>query len=137
MSYLLSASFLRKVLMYTQFSSMFLFVNRVPKHLTAVLHTIQSPALQVYEHPFMNFKRDKRTKQFVYTNGNMEFVTPEPGLPPTYPVLEDKNSYQVQFPFIVFTNAKAYAPTKKKRRGSIKRQNLKRIILLNRISEYL
>jgi hypothetical protein len=137
MSYLLSASFLRKVLMYTQFTNMFLFVNRIPKHLTAILHTIQSPALQLYEYPFLNFKRDKRTKKFAYSNGKMEFLVPEPGAALRRPTLETTTTYQVQFPFMVFTNSKAYAPTRNKKRGSIKRQNVKKIIMLNRISEYL
>jgi len=137
MSYLLAASFLRKILMYTKFTTMFLFVNRVPKHLTSILHTIQSPALQIYEYPFANFKRDKKTKKFIYSNGKMEFNTPDSSLPLEYPTVENESTYQVQFPFIVFTNSKAYAPTKKKKRGSIKRHNLKKIILLNRIPEYL
>lgn len=137
MSYLLSASFLRKILIYAQFSSMYLFINRSPKHLTSVLHTLQSPALQVYEYPFLNFKRDKRTKKFLNLDENIQFEVPEPGTPLRRPVTEDMSLLQVQFPFILFTNSKAYAPTKKKKRGSIGRQNIKKIILLNRISEYL
>jgi hypothetical protein len=137
MSYLLSASFLRKVLIYTQFSSMYLFINRSPKHLTSILHTLQSPALQVYEYPFLNFKRDKRTKKFLHLNEGIQFDVPEPGSPLRRPVTEDLSLLQVQFPYILFTNSKAYAPTKKKKRGSIGRQNIKKIILLNRIAEYL
>lgn len=81
MSYLLSASFLRKILLYTKFTTMFLFINRVPKHLTSILHTIQSPAPQIYEYPFANFKRDKKTKKFLYMGGKMEFITPDPNSP--------------------------------------------------------
>jgi hypothetical protein len=137
MSYLLSASFLRKVLMYTTFHSMYLFINRAPKHLNSILHTLQSPALQVYEYPFLNFKLDKSKKKFLYVNNEIQFNTPDSDAPLQVPIIEEFRPYQVQFPFIIFTNSKAYAPTKKKKRGSIKRQNKKKIILLNRIAEYL
>lgn len=137
MSYLLSASFLRKVLTYTSFSSMYLFINRTPKHLAAILNTIQSPALQIYEHPFSNLKRDKKTKKFLYVNKELQFRTPDPTEPLINPVSEGRYFYQVKFPFILFTNSIAYAPTKKKKRGRIKRQNLKRIILMNRLPEYM
>ena len=117
---------------------MFLFINRVPKHLTAILHTIQSPALQIYEYPFLNFKHDLKANRLIYGDkGEVQFMTPKKGDPLELPVLENRKTYQAQFPYIIFTNSKAYAPTRKKKRGSIKRQNLKKIILLNRIAEYL
>ena len=137
LSYLLLASFLRKVLMYGRLNSVYLFINRAPKHLASILHTIQSPSLSIYEYPYLNFKRDPKTKKFLYKNNKIQFNTPESGSPMLYPVNEEFDTFEVQFPFIIFTNSKAYAPTKQKKRGSIKRQYVKKIILLNRIAEYL
>lgn len=115
MSYLLVASFLRKVLMYTTFRAMYLFVNRAPRHLNSILHTLQAPAPQIYEYPFLNFKLNQQKNRFSYRNGEVQFTTPDSDAPLKLPIMEEFRPYQIQFPYIVFTNAKAYAPTRKKK----------------------
>jgi hypothetical protein len=54
--FLLVASLLRKVLLYTSLSDMHLYINRVPLYFQEVLNHIYTPTKSLYNHPFFQQK---------------------------------------------------------------------------------
>ena len=105
-SYLLSASFLRKILIYTNLKYLILKIKGVPLFLRDILSTIINPSVKVYEHPFK-----------------------------APPQLIDEGALQHSFSFkyVVFTNLKPHSLMKRKQKGRLKRKIAKKIVLLNNI----
>jgi len=54
--FLLVASLLRKILLYTGLSDMHLYVNRIPLYFQEILNQIYTPTKSLYYHPFFQQK---------------------------------------------------------------------------------
>lgn len=102
--YLLMASFLRKVLLYSSMKHMYLFVNKTPIFFKEIMSTINDPVISIYKNPFsQNLINEKETV----------------------------NNFG--FPIIVFSNNKPYGYMKVKQKGRLKRKIARRITLLNKV----
>jgi hypothetical protein len=102
--FILLASFLRKVLLFSSFKNLYLFVNKTPLYFKEIMSTINDSVINIYKNPFSN-----------------NLVT-EKDLPNPF-----------VFPVIVFTNNKPYGFMKTKQKGRLKRKVAKRLIMINRV----
>ena len=50
--YLVIASFLRKILIFSKFKNMTLVISRIPVFLKEIINTINEPVINVYKNPF-------------------------------------------------------------------------------------
>lgn len=105
-SYIMSATFIRRMLLYIQVPYLVLAVNKIPKFFRDILFTILANSNSMYTHPF--------SRSFV----NEKF-----------------NSSLVIFSFLMFNNNKCYGPIKKKKRGRVKRKITKKLFLYNNIAD--
>jgi len=102
--YLLLASFLRKVLLFSSFKNMYLFVKKTPLFFKEIMSTINDPVVSIYKNPFSsNVVNEKE----IFNN--------------------------FSFPIILFMNNKAYGYVKVKQKGRLKRKISKRITVLNKV----
>lgn len=102
--YLLTSSFLRKVLIYSNIKHFELYVNRKPLYLQECIRLLFNPSIAPYKHPFSN-----------------DFV-----LERFY-----KNPFWI--PNIYFVNNKNFSYQKTRLRGRIKRRISKRLIKANNV----
>jgi len=104
--YLLLASFLRKVLMFSSFKILYLIVKKTPVYLKEMMSTLNDSVVSIYKNPFSGDLVDEKT-----------FHTP------------------FKFSMFFFLNNKAYGKVKVKKKGRLKRKITKRLVLLNRITD--
>ena len=102
--FLLLASFLRKVILFSSIKKLILFVKKTPLFFKEILSKINEPAPDIYDHPFTKEKVNEKVL---------------------------KNSFK--FTMFIFINNKAYGFLKTKKKGRIKRKIAKRLVLLNRV----
>ena len=102
--FILLASFLRKVLLFSSFKNLYLFVNKTPLYFKEIMSTINDSVINIYKNPFSN-----------------SLVT-EKDLPNPF-----------VFPVIVFTNNKPYGFMKSKQKGRLKRKISRRLTMINRV----
>ena len=102
--FILLASFLRKVLLFSSFKNLYLFVNKTPLYFKEIMSTINDSVINIYKNPFSNALVAEKE----YTN---PFV----------------------FPVIVFTNNKPYGFMKTKQKGRLKRKISRRLTMINRV----
>ena len=102
--FILLASFLRKVLLFSSFKNLYLFVNKTPVYFKEIMSTINDSVINIYKNPFSN-------------NLFTEKEVPNPFI----------------FPVIVFTNNKPYGFMKVKQKGRLKRKIARRLTMINRV----
>jgi hypothetical protein len=104
--FLLVASLLRKLLLYSNFSDMHLIVNRTPIYFQEILTQIHTPSKSLYKHPFV----------------------------PKSTVDESSDKVQLfDFKYISFNRTKSYGYIKWKKKGRLKRKISKRVYSINRV----
>jgi len=104
-SYLLVASFIRKLLIYGSLDQLVLVVARTPMYLQEVLNTINNPVVALYKHPFIN----------------------------NLVVDELKTSNDFFFHMFIFLFSRPYGYLKGRKKGRIKRKITRRIVKLNQL----
>jgi len=102
--FILLASFLRKILLFSSFTNMYLFVNKTPLYFKEIMSTISDSVINIYKSPFTN---------------NL--------------INEKEVNNPFSFPIILFTNNKSYGFMKSKRKGRLKRKIAKRLTMINRV----
>jgi len=104
-SFLASASYLRKVLLYTSIVDLILIVKRIPLYFADIMNTIHNPGIPFYNHPFQS----------------------------THIVDEMLITNNFRFRMFMFFNNKNYGEHKTKTRGRLKRKISRRLFRLNNI----
>jgi uncharacterized membrane protein SpoIIM required for sporulation len=104
--YLLLASFLRKVLLFSSFKILYFIITKTPVYLKEMMSTLNDPVVSIYKNPF--------TGEFV---DEKSFQTP------------------FKFSMFLFLNNKPYGKIKVRKKGRLKRKITKRLVLLNRITD--
>ena len=102
--FILLASFLRKVLLFSSIKSMYLFVNKTPLFFKEIMSTINDPVVSIYKNPFS-----------------------------TSLVNEKELTNPFSFPIIIFKNNKPYGTIKTKQKGRLKRKIARRLTMINRV----
>lgn len=102
--YLMSAMFLRKLLIYSSIKQLTIFIKRQPLYFNEILSTLFKPVINVYKHPFNNRLVDEK---FLDTN--------------------------FTFRNIIFLQNKNYTNYKTRKRGRLKRRIMKRLIKVNNV----
>ena len=103
-SFLLSASYIRKMLIYTSITKLRLNIFRIPIYIKDIMRVITSKSNSLYKHPF--------TKALVN---------------------EKASKFEIHFWYISFINNKSHVKKKFKKKGRLKRKISKKISLLNNI----
>ena len=104
-SYIMSSSYLRRLLIYISPKRLNLNIKKTPKYLKDILTIITTNTNVLYQHPFYNNTviNEKEKDIFIY------------------------------FEYINFINNKALGPIKKKKRGRLKRKISKKVTLYNNV----
>ena len=102
--FILLASFLRKVLLFSSFKNIYLFINKTPLYFKEIMSTINDPVVSIYKNPFSNQLMNEK---------------------------EINNPFS--FPLIIFTNNKSYGFMKEKQKGRLKRKIARRLTLINKV----
>lgn len=105
-SYIMSASFIRRLLIFIRVVRLNLFFLKRPKYLKDILATINTSVNVFYQHPYRS-----------ETVNEKELFLP------------------IYFEYINFINNKAYGPVKRKKQGRLKRKISKRVILYNNVAD--
>jgi hypothetical protein len=105
-SYLLSASFLRKVMLYLGLKQLTLVIRGIPLYLQEILSTMLTPSKKTYDHPLRS---------------------------PQQVVDENTRPHRFGFEYVIFTSLKPHSIMKRKKKGRLKRKIAKKIVLLNNI----
>ena len=105
-SYLLSASFLRKLILYSNIKFLTLKIKGIPLFLKDVISSILNPARKLYFHPFRS---------------------------PHQLIEEESLTNNFTFHYVLFTNLKPHSIMKRKKKGRLKRKITKKVCLLNNI----
>lgn len=104
--FLLVASLLRKILLYTSLADMHLYVNRTPLYFQEILNQVYTPTKSLYYHPFFQQKMVDESSD---------------------------NIKSFDFKYVSFTNTKSYGYVKWKKKGRLKRKIAKRVFSINRV----
>lgn len=104
--FLLVASLIRKMLLYSSLDNLVLMVKRTPMYLNEILSVINNPVSSIYNDPFTK----KEVNEFKIKN-NFRFTN------------------------VVFTTTKPYGPVKTKNKGRLKRKISKKLILIGRVTD--
>ena len=104
-SYIMSSSYLRRLLLYISVLRMQMTVIKTPKYLKDILSVLTSNSNSLYKNPF----------------ANNELVN------------EKELNPRIYFEYLVFLNNKALGPIKKKKKGRLKRKISKKIVAYNNI----
>lgn len=104
--YLVVASFLRKILLYSGMSNLLFIIQRTPIYLNEILSTINNPVINLYKHPF---------------NENI--------------INENKIKNNFYFNYFIFLKNKPYGFMKNRKKGRVKRKILKRVVSVNRLTD--
>lgn len=102
--FLVSAGFLRKILIYSGLKDLILVVKKTPVYFNEILNAVHSPAIPFYNHPFSNLSVDE------------SLILPE-----------------FRFGMFLFFNNKNYGSHKVRLRGRLKRKISRRLQRLNRV----
>jgi hypothetical protein len=102
--FLLLASFLRKVLLFSSFKNLYLFINKTPLYFKEIMSTINNSVINIYKNPFSDAL-----------------------------IAEKETVNPFLFPVIVFTNNKPYGFMKVKQKGRLKRKISRRLTMINRV----
>lgn len=102
--FILLASFLRKILLFSSFKNLYLFINKTPLYFKEVMATISNPVVSIYKNPFSRALVSEKRVVNPFT-----------------------------FPIIIFTNNKPYGFMKTKKKGRLKRKIAKRLVAINRV----
>jgi hypothetical protein len=102
--FLLLASFLRKVLLFSSFKNLYLFINKTPLYFKEIMSTINNSVINIYKNPFSDTL-----------------------------VSEKESPNPFVFPVIVFTNNKPYGFMKVKQKGRLKRKISRRLTMINKV----
>jgi hypothetical protein len=103
-SFLVSASYLRKILVYSSVTDLLLIVKKIPLYFAEIMSTLQTPGIPLYDHPFTGQPVDEM------------LIFPE-----------------FRFRMFLFFNNKNYGVHKTKTRGRLKRKIARRLFKLNNI----
>lgn len=103
-AYLMSSSFVRRLLIYIRLKRVDLTIRKRPKYLKELLNTITTSTNVIYKHPY----RDELVNEKDYT-------------------------IPIYFEYLNFVNNKALGPIKKKKKGRLKRKISRKITLYNNI----
>ena len=104
MVYLITMSFFRKVLIYSSFRNLSLFIKNEPLYLNELLSTLFKPVIGFYKHPFNNYLVDEKLIKTSYRFNN-----------------------------ILFINNKKFTVQKTRKRGRLKRRIIKRLVSINKV----
>jgi len=104
--FLLVASFIRKILLFSSLTKLVLMIKRIPMFLQEILSIINNPVSNIYSHPFDNndVNETKMKNNFYFSN-------------------------------IVFITTKPYGPVKVKNKGRLKRKITKKLNLIGRVTD--
>jgi hypothetical protein len=105
-NYILMASFLRKVIMYSCLKNIYLLVKHIPIYLNELISTVNRKSINFYKDPF---------------SGKLISETGK------------KNAFN--FRVFMFFNNKPYGFIKTRKKGRIKRKITKRLVKLNRVAD--
>ena len=103
-SYIMSSSYLRRLLIYISPKRLNLNIRKTPKYLKDILTIITTNTNVLYQHPFHNTIINEKEKDI-----------------------------SIYFEYINFVNNKALGPIKKKKRGRLKRKISKKVTLYNNV----
>ena len=103
-SYLMSSSYIRRMLIYIKPTRLNLNIRRSPKYLKDILSVMMGKSNVLYKHPF----KDKLVNEKEFTAVDA-----------------------ISFEYINFISNKALGPIKRKKRGRLKRKISKKVILYN------
>ena len=103
--YLVLASFLRKVLLFSSIKFLYLLITNIPVYLKEIMSTLNNSVINYYKNPF---------NENVIIN-EKEIINP------------------FKFSFFMFFKNKPYGKVKIKKRGRLKRKITKRLIQTNRV----
>ena len=109
-SYLLSAAYLRRLLVNLNIISPRLIVQGIPIYLKDIIKVILTPTNVLYKDPFNYSKLDKEDI-----------------------INEKKNNPTLFFNYVIFFGNKPYGIVKEKKRGRLKRKIMKRVIINNKL----
>lgn len=104
--FLLVASLIRKMLLYSSLYNLVLMIKRTPMYLNEILSVINNPVSNIYNDPFTK----KEVNEFKIVN-NFRFTN------------------------VIFTTTKPYGPVKTKNKGRLKRKISKKLILIGRVTD--
>ena len=104
--YIVTASFLRKVLLYSSLKNLSIYINKTPRYFNEILGKINEPSISTYAHPFGDSGSE---------------------------VVEGTVSDNFKFSSMIFLNNKSYGFVKMRKRGRLKRKISKRLVSLNRV----
>lgn len=103
-SFLVSAAFLRKILVYSGLLDLILLIKKIPVYFNEILNVIHNPAIPFYDHPFHGLSVDE------------SLIFPE-----------------FRFNMFIFFNNKSFGRHKVRLRGRLKRKISRRLQRLNRV----
>ena len=103
--YLILASFLRKILLFSSLKFLYLIVTNIPTFLKEIMATINNSVINHYKNPF----------------NESNFINEKSILNP------------FKFSFFMFINNKPYGKIKNKKKGRLKRKITKRLIQINKV----
>ena len=106
-SYLMLATYIRRVLVGMSLLNLNLSIRGVPIHLNSILKHILSSSNVIYKNPF---------KDTAFVNE-----------------IEGSQSFTVHFSYVMFTSSKGFGLMKSKKKGRLKRKIAKRVISNNNI----
>jgi len=104
--FLLVASLIRKMLLYSSLKDLILMIKRTPMYLQEILSLINNPVSSLYNNPFTR----KEVNEFDIRN-NFTFTN------------------------VIFTTTKPYGPLKIKNKGRLKRKISKKLVLIGRVTD--
>ena len=104
-SYLISSSYVRRILIYLNTKRTWITISKTPKFLKDVINALTTNSNSVYKNPFTHndLINEKETNPIIY------------------------------FEYITFINNKALGPIKKKKKGRLKRKVSKKVVSYNNI----
>ena len=103
--YLILASFLRKILLFSSLKFLYLLITNIPIYLKEIMSTINNSVINHYKNPF---NEDNFINEKVVIN-------------------------PFKFSFFMFINNKPYGKIKVKKKGRLKRKITKRLVQINKI----
>jgi len=104
-SYLMLATYIRRLLIAMSLLNLNLTIKGVPIYLSAILKHILSRSNVIYKSPFKNSKLINE--------------------------VEDNRNFTIHFAYVVFINSKSFGLVKNKKKGRLKRKIMKRVVANN------
>tara|TARA_B100000787_G_C16141583_1_gene272262 strand:- start:433 stop:999 length:567 start_codon:yes stop_codon:yes gene_type:complete len=107
-AYILLTSFLRKILLYSSVNKLNFNIRRTPKYLKDILSTIFTPGNAPYVHPLESNNRI---------------------------IFENKLNNTLNVYNLIFLKNKSYCKMKTKKKGRVKRKILKKLLMVNKVTD--